>query len=45
MARVVGGSEGPPCFSHTPPGVNALEGQNMYLGCGKSIKNILYFYL
>ncbi len=42
MARVAGVSDGPP---HTPPGVDALEGQNMYLGCGKSINNILYFYL
>ncbi len=35
MARVV--SDDPP---HTPPGVDVLEGQNMYLGCGKSINNI-----
>ncbi len=48
MARVAGVSDGPPCFPHTPPGVNVLEGRNMYLGCGKSIKKyiyILYFYL
>ncbi len=37
MARVAGVSDGPP---HTPPGVDALEGQNMYLGCGKLINNI-----
>ncbi len=41
MARVAGVSDGPP---HTPPS-DAVEGQNMYLGCGKSINNILYFYL
>ncbi len=32
MARVAGVCESPPCFPHTPPGVNVLEGQNMYLG-------------
>ncbi len=32
-------SDGPPCFPHTPPGVNVLEGQN-HLGCCKSISNI-----
>ncbi len=42
MARVAGVSDDP---HHTPPGVDVLEGRNMYLGCGKSIKNILYFYL
>ncbi len=42
MAWVAGVSDGPP---HTTPGVDALEEQNMYLGCSKSINNILYFYL
>ncbi len=44
MARVAGVSDSPPCFPHTPPGVNVLEGRNMYLGCGKSIKYI-YIYI
>ncbi len=30
-SSVTGVSDGP---SHTPPGVDVLEGQNMYLGCG-----------
>ncbi len=38
MARVAGVSDSPLCFPHTPPVVNVLEGRNMYLGCGKSIK-------
>ncbi len=42
MARVAGVSDGPPCFPHTPPCVNVLEGRNMYLGCGKSIKKNIY---
>ncbi len=32
-------SDGPPCFPHTPPDVNVLEGQN-HVGCCKSINNI-----
>ncbi len=34
MAQVAGVSDDPP---HTKPGVDVLEGQNMYLGCGKLI--------
>ncbi len=37
MARVAGVSDDPP---HTSPGVDVLDGQNMYLGCGKLINNI-----
>ncbi len=45
MARVAGVSDSPPCFPHTPPGVNVLEGRNMYLGCGKSIKKIYCIFI
>ncbi len=36
MARVAAVSDDPP---HITPGVDVLEGQNMYLGCCKSINN------
>ncbi len=35
--RAIHVSDNPP---HTTPGVDDLEGQNMYLGCGKLINNI-----
>jgi hypothetical protein len=40
---VAGVSDGPP---HTTPGVDALEGRNMYLGCGKiNEQNIVFLFI